>query len=269
MKYLILISIFLITSSCAPFMESPFSDQLMRPDRNLNESSINSLGDPNADGKIRIAVFADPHQNYKDLDQIFYNINQTTDVDFIVGLGDFTNSGYNLEYDQFLTAYSFLNRAKFMVLGNHDAIGAGVDLFRKAFGYENYAFDTATHRFIFFSGNNWESPHDFKPAWLKETVTSSTKPVIIFSHEQLLDTERYKDDVIQVFSSIVADPKVQLALNGHNHVYKMVMEGTTPLLQVGRTQGSHWVLLEIQGSNLCINRMDTQEQDCRSLKSYP
>lgn len=269
MNILLLICIFLVTSSCAPFVDSPFSDQLLRPDRNLNQSSIAGLNDIESDGVIRMAVFADPHQNYKDLDEVMYDMNQTPEVDFVAGLGDFTNSGYNLEYDQFLTALDFIKKPKIMAIGNHDAIGAGLDLFHKAFGPSNFFFESNGRRFIFFNGNNWENPDDFSPDWLKSTVASSTKPILIFSHVSLLDEERFKGNVATALASVVNDPKVQLVLNGHNHVYQLTTSGSTILLQVGRTQGHHWVILEIQGTNICIKRMDTLEKDCRTLKQYP
>jgi predicted phosphodiesterase len=215
---------------------------------------------------IRIAIFTDPHQNYKDLDEVLFDINQAQGLDFVAGLGDYTNSGYNLEYDQFISALDSVKAPRIMAIGNHDSVGSGPELFAKAFGPANFYFESSTHRYIFFNGNNWENPEAFDPSWLKAAVDGTTKKVFIFSHVQLLDTERYKDDVLTTMQGIVNDPKVQLALNGHNHIYNLVVSNNTILLQVGRTQGHHWVILEIQGNNLCIKRMDTMETDCRTLK---
>jgi predicted phosphodiesterase len=263
---LCLVCIFLIASSCAPFVDSPFSDKLLRPDRDMNQVAIRSLGDVESDGVIRIAVFADPHQNYKDLDQVLFDINQEKGLDFVAGLGDYTNSGYNLEYDQFISALDSVKTPRVMAIGNHDSVGAGPELFFKAFGTPNFYFESTNYRFIFFNGNNWENPEDFNPSWLKSAVDGTSKKVIIFSHVQLLDTERYKDDVLTTMQGIVNDSKVKLALNGHNHIYNLVVSNNTYLLQVGRTQGRHWVLLELQGNDVCMKRMDTMEQDCRTLK---
>lgn len=258
--------VFLVASSCAPFVDSPFSDQLLRPDRNINEKSITALGDIEADGVIRIALFADPHQNYKDLDRVLFEINQEAGVDIVIGLGDYTNSGYNLEYDQFISALDSIRVPHMMAIGNHDSVGAGPELFKKAFGPANFYFESTSRRYIFFNGNNWENPDDFDPRWLKTTVDGTSKKVILFSHVPILDTERFKGDVLTTMQGIIADPKVQLSLNGHNHVYRVTTDSNTVLLQVGRTEGHHWVIIEIQGNNLCIKRMDSLETDCRTLK---
>lgn len=86
MRKLVLAAVSLLVS-CAPFRDSPFSDQLLRRDRDLNAKALAALGDVEADGKIRIAVFSDSHQNYVDLDHALYGINLQSDVDFVVNLG--------------------------------------------------------------------------------------------------------------------------------------------------------------------------------------
>lgn len=263
----LLFCVFITLSSCAPFVDSPFSDKLLRPERDLNQASVGNLKDFESDGIVRIAIFTDPHQNYKDLDRVFYEINQTDGIDFVAGLGDYTNSGYNLEYDQFISALSTVKWPRVMALGNHDAIGAGPELFAKAFGPANFYFENSNRRYIFFNGNNWETPRDFKINWLQEAVDGANgKKVIIFSHVQLLDHERFNSAELALLTNIVQDPDVQLALNGHNHVYSLAEESGTFLLQVGRAQDLHWVVLEITGTQLCIKRMDTKETDCRTLK---
>lgn len=265
----IYLSFFLVTSSCAPFVDSPFSDQLLRPERNMNQKSVNQLGDIESDGIIRIAVFSDPHQNYKALDKVMFAVNQTAAVDFVAGLGDFTNSAYNLEYDQFIDAIGDLKYPKIMAIGNHDSIGAGPQLFRKAFGPANFYFESTTYRFIFFDSNNLENPDDFDPSWLKATVDSSTKPVLIFSHIQLRDPERYFNSDATILGTVIEDPKVKVILNGHNHVYDFSLDHNTVMMQCGRSEGdvgAHWLKVEIQGGNFCVKRMDTMETTCQALK---
>lgn len=266
MKFWLYLSLLVVVGSCAPFVDSPFSDQLLRPERNLNAQNIQRLGDIDADGVIRIAVFSDSHQNYKALDEVLFAINQTAGIDFVAGLGDYTNSGYNLEYDQFLDGISSLKPPKIFAIGNHDAIGAGVALFKKAFGDPNFYFESTSHRYIFFNSNNLEDPQGFDPAWLKSTVDGSTKPVFIFSHVQLRDPERYFNNDAVVLGSVIEDPKVQLILNGHNHVYDLSTDHNTVMLQAARVEGQQWLIIEIQGNQLCVKRMDLGETTCKTLK---
>lgn len=266
MKYILRTLALVFIISCAPFQDSPFSDQLLRPERNLNLVNQDRLGDMDADGVLRIAVFADSHQNYEDLDRVINAINLQLDVDFVANLGDFTNTAYNIEYNQFLDSYVRIWSPAFTVIGNHDAIGAGPSLFKKAFGPGNFWFESNDKRFIFFHSANWEDPDDFHPEWLKEAVDSSAKKVIIFAHVSLRDPERFLGQVAQLFDSVIKDSKVQLALNGHNHVFRLGMDNGTVMLQSPRVSGVRWLLLEIQGNNLTIKRMNTGEVIFATLK---
>lgn len=246
------VAIFLGFWACAPFQDSIFSDTLLRKERQLNQKMIDLLSDIENDGVIRIAVMADSHQNYKPLDSAINEINETSGVDFVANLGDFTNSSYNLEYDQFLKSWAGIKYPRLTTIGNHDAIGAGPSLFKKAFGDINFWFESTSHRFVFFSTANLEDPESFQPSWLIEVVNASTKPVIIFTHIALEDTERFSGEVAPTFTQAIQ--KAQLVLNGHNHVYlSRSLHGTTliqgPRIEVG------WMILEIQGTNLKVIQM--------------
>lgn len=252
--------------ACAPFRDSAYSSNVLHPERDLNTASVPGIASADADGKIRIAILADSHQNYKDLDKVVRQINRAENLDFVVNLGDATNSGYNLEFDQFLESYLILHPPTVNVIGNHDAIGAGADIFEKVFGELNFYTESASHRYIFFDSANLESQENFDPSWLKATVEASTKPVIIFTHVPLLDTERFTGETAQIFSAVLNNPKTQLVLNGHNHVYSHTSLNGTVLLQAGRVEGGQWLILEIQAQQLSITQMNTGEVEWDTLK---
>lgn len=270
-KALLYFSIFALCSSCAPFVDSPFSDSLLRPERNLNATNIAKLDDFTSDGTIQLAIFSDPHQNYKPLDRMAFDMNQNGPYDFIAGLGDYTNQGYNLEYDQFLETYSRITGIKILAIGNHDAIGAGPELYKKAFGKANFYMDKGNYRFIFFNSANLESPENYNPEWLKDTVTEASgagKKIFIFTHAPLRDPERFKGDDAVIMDDIIKDANVQAVFNGHNHVCMLTTDNGTVMLQCGRVEtdlgGSHWLIVKINtGTNqFCVKRMDTMEEDC-------
>ncbi len=232
---------------CPPFRDSPFSDRLARSERDLNGSNLIRIANVESDGVVRIALFADSHGNYKDLDRAIKEINSTSGVDFVVNLGDFTNSGYNFEYDQFLAAYKNLAFPALSVIGNHDAIGAGSKLFGKAFGATNFYFESNNWRYIFWHSANLEDPKNFSPEWLEQTINASLKNVIIFSHVALWDGERFGN----AYQTILDHANVQLAVSGHQHVFWLRETGTR-LLQVPRTEKVQWVLLEIKADGFYI-----------------
>lgn len=261
---ILLVVIFFI--SCAPFRNSPFSNQLFHVERDINPTSIQRINNIEADGKIRIAIYTDPHQNYRDTDGLVVQINKATDIDFVASLGDVTNSGYNFEYDQYLDAYTLFNYPTLSVLGNHDAVGAGVEIFKKVFGPTNFWFESDTKRYIFFNSANWEAPKEFNSAWLKKTVEESTKSVLIFTHVGLRDTERFSGTDAQNFSDVISSPKVQMVLNGHNHVYNLGTDNGTVMLQAPRVEGVQWLIIEIQGNQVTITKQYTGETVSEILK---
>lgn len=191
-----------LEGGCAPFRDSAFSDQVLNPERDLNITAQSKLADVDGDGKIRIAVFADPHQNYKELDYVIRHINRTENIDFAVSLGDVTNSSYGFEFDQFLGSFLLLRPPAFNIIGNHDALGAGPKIFRQIFGPVNFFFESVSHRFVFFNSANLETPELFDPNWLKSTVQSSTKRVIIFTHIPLRDPERFHGEAQQMMDDL-------------------------------------------------------------------
>lgn len=178
-----------------------------------------------------------------------------------------TNSAYGFEYDQFLDAFAVLDRPAFTVTGNHDAIGAGPALFKKAFGASNFVFESASTRFVFFHSANLEDPAGFDPAWLKAQVDSSAKPVVVFSHVQLRDSERFFGADAAAFDAVITDAKTRLILNGHNHSYDFNTDNGTVMLQCPRVEGGQWLMLEIQGSQLTVTRMESGAVQSATFKN--
>ncbi|WP_413583109.1 metallophosphoesterase family protein [Bdellovibrio sp. HCB288] len=261
---------FIFLSSCAPFVDSPFSDKLLRPERGMNIDNQGQIGDVDGDGEIRLGIFSDPHQNYKALDKVTFGMNQNGPYDFVAGLGDYTNSSYNLEYDQFIESLSRLDGPRLMAIGNHDSIGAGPELFKKAFGDLNYYMDRGGYRYIFFNSNNLESPENFSSQWLRDTVDGADTAglnVMIFTHTPLRDEERFHGQDAANMDYVIKNNRVKIVFNGHNHVYMLGTDNGTIMLQCGRSeaeQGAHWLIVRLDtgSGQFCIKRMDTLEEDC-------
>lgn len=233
----------------------------------MNLAAIEKAQSVDADQKIRIAVFADSHQNYKDLEKTIASINEMKDLDFVVNLGDLTNSGYNLEFDIFIQSYIQIRAPAFTAIGNHDALGAGPEIFRKVFGPTNYVVESETKRFIFFHSANLEDPDGFDPDWLLQTVNDSTKPVFIFSHVGLSDPQRYTGHEKDTLWKAATHPRTQLVLSGHNHIYKIEKADETVLVECPRVEEVRWLLVEAQGQQVSITQMNSGERVWESLKN--
>ena len=263
---LILWSVVALTG-CLEMRDSPYSDTLARPERDLNTSNLAKIAGIEDDGVIRIAVFTDAHQNYEDLENVVGEINATPNVDFSVNLGDLTNSSYNAEYDRYLESATRLDRPFLTLIGNHDAIGAGPALFRKAFGPSSYVFESEHLRFVFWNSISWENPADFDPEWLLNTVDSSDKPAVIFTHIPLDDHERFDEALRARFLAMANSSKVAAVLNGHNHVYQYVNDTGTVFLQAPRVEDTKWLLFEFRTDGMHISKNDKGEVEWAAFKS--
>jgi predicted phosphodiesterase len=251
MRKILVVCVF-IYLACAPFRGSPYSEVLISASRDMNSKTLPDLNAIESDGKLRIVVITDSHQNYRDLETAIGDVNAVPEADFLVNLGDFTNSAYNFEYDLFLDLWDKIHLPKFCILGNHDTIGAGRELFKKAFGPANTYFESPSYRFISFMGNNWEDPDDFNPQWLLDRIQETTKAVIVFSHVPLTDTERYSGNDRAILDQVLAQSNLILALNGHNHVYSAGKIGNVVLIQGARVEDDNWLYVDVTPTTISV-----------------
>ncbi len=250
---------------CGGSRNSPFSDQTAHTQADLNVTAVGEIKQINK-SVLRIAVFTDPHQNYVDLVNIVGKINSFSDIDFVVSLGDFTNSGYNVEFDQFLDSYLKIEPPALSLIGNHDALGAGMGLYKRIFGPPSFFFENSNRRFIFFNSAKLESPEDFHPKWLLESVEGSDKKVIVFTHIPLTDANNFDQETLQIFEQVIDNPKVQTVVNGHNNVYSLGAITGTHLIQVPRVENSQWILFTLEKSRLRLEIFPAGEIVWLSLK---
>ncbi len=93
-------------------------------------------------------------------------------------LGDFTNQGYNIEFDLFTKRMGDLSFPQVQVIGNHDTLAKGKALYRRIFGDYNRSFKYRGYKFILFNncnldfhasgGTDWD--------WLRRQVQAKPCP---------------------------------------------------------------------------------------------
>ena len=73
-------------------------------------------------------------------DKLVEKIKQREDVAFVLVLGDITDFGLAAEFEWVCKALSALDVPRFYVIGNHDSISFGKEIFRENFAPYDYAF---------------------------------------------------------------------------------------------------------------------------------
>lgn len=126
-------------------------------DTNINARNIERI-EQLTDGKteIRFAFISDTQRWYDETEDEVADINKRTDIDFVVHGGDLTDFGVTKEFEWQQRILNKLKAPYVVLLGNHDCIGSGKDVYRVMFGKENFSFVAGPTRFVCIDTNALE-----------------------------------------------------------------------------------------------------------------
>lgn len=211
-----------VSAGCTDLIEySPYSADVK--DTHINNQSIESLKHLKAtQDTVKIAVISDTHSFYKDLEDAISNINQRNDLDFVVCGGDITDFGLEWEFKQYMRFIKRLNFPIFTVIGNHDYLSNGYEIYTQMFGPTNISFNYHQYKFILFDNIVWENNNripDF--TWLRGQVTSGGAPYTILISHIPSDSDEMKEYYSPEFGNIIENSNILLCINGHNHHYEL------------------------------------------------
>lgn len=173
MKQLVVLLVMLFLAGCAGFKNSPFTDDVETDVRDWNALNVQRIRSLNLSETFKIATIADSHSNYEDLRSVIEEIDSRSDIDFVIHLGDFTDRGYNYEYDTFVRLLQKLKKPSIVVIGNHDSIGKGPQMYRRIFGETDFSFDFGQTKVIVANNNRLDFLDSWSADWLMGEVAAS------------------------------------------------------------------------------------------------
>ncbi len=154
---------------------------------NVNASEISALPLKPAGTSIKIAVSGDTQRNYKESEDFVALINARNDIDFVILNGDISDFGLLLEFNGIYKIYNELKIPFISVIGNHDLVANGSDVYKRMFGDLNFTFNYAGIKFVCHDTNGRE--YDFNGTtpnmpWLKNNLKldAGTNQLVAFSH---------------------------------------------------------------------------------------
>ena len=106
--------------------------------------------------EIRFAVISDTQRWYDETEDAVETLNLRDDLDFVLHTGDMSDFGLKLEFEKQRDILSGLKVPFVCLLGNHDCLATGLDVFRKIFGTEDFAFTAGNVRFLCLNTNALE-----------------------------------------------------------------------------------------------------------------
>ena len=198
---------------------------------------------------VRFGICTDVHNDVmhdaEERLRLFVDDMNDRGVDFIIQLGDFTQpQAYNVN---FLNVWNAFEGPAYHVLGNHDMDNDTGSAYSREYASsflgmpeQYYSFDLKGYHFIVLDGNeNKDPPQSGYPRyigtdqtdWLKEDLSLTGSPVIVFSHQSLEDADGVENaqeirKVLEEAKHESGEKKVIACFSGHHHIdYSTTING--------------------------------------------
>lgn len=219
----LLLCIMLSSEGCDMIEYHPY-DLDIDGETGINEKNI-SLIESALDGRTEIsfAVISDTQRWYDETEDAVTAINARSDIDFVIHTGDISDFGLKLEMEKQRDILNGLDVPYVCVLGNHDCLATGLDVFNTIFGDNNFAFTAGNVHVIGLNTNALEFDDDTDvpdfdflasdlanlPAQVEKTVVAMHAPPY---------SEQFNNDVADLFEETITQfPNLQFCLYGHMH----------------------------------------------------
>lgn len=236
----------LMFSGCEHVFDVHPYDMDLSGEHDINATNIAKIKAA-CEGKdtVRFAVISDTHGNYTDLSDEVRDINQRDSVDFVIHLGDLTETGTTKEFVWARRELSKLTKSYFALIGNHDFLGTGDQAYDWMFGAKNFSFILNGIKFIALDTNAMEYDHvaavpDFTYMETEATTdTAAFSRTIVLMHAPPYSDE-FNNNVSKAFNYYVTlFPGVMFCLYGHNHADAIVDIFGNGLLYYGIDSAAH------------------------------
>lgn len=244
-------------TACGKFTYSPYvvdtaHTKLNQKNARKVEALSSTLNYP-----FKVALISDTHNYYSELSRIIKKIN-SRGISFVIHAGDFTNLGMQSEFE---TSKKFLDKLKMPLLstiGNHDLLTNGAYVYRRMFGNPTYSVVIKDIKIIFFNNNNWESISKVPDYdWVKNELETSTSTLnILVAHVGPDDSDRFSEEEIQKWETLVQTHGVNLYVGGHDHNPGVRTFGGAPYITIGASNKKSYYEVTFDGMGVSYQKID-------------
>jgi 3',5'-cyclic-AMP phosphodiesterase len=265
--FILLLLLSLLWACENPFSFSPFEARVpetLRHTTDENLKRINELDATWTDTVVHVALISDPHYHFNNLNDALLDINRKNEAAFIIVTGDLTENGLQKEFELFRKIMNTSELPYVTVIGNHDYLSNGGEVYQQIFGQLNYSFTFQDVKFVMWDDVVWESKKNPDWQWLKEQFTSETKASANTAQKRIIPFSHIPPDDPQVtnLSTLYRDLMVNrgagISIHGHKHKYTAEQyygDGVT-YITIGSPQMRAYAMLTITPSKISVRKIE-------------
>lgn len=262
--YLVFVLTFssLLLSSCKrPFEYSVLEVRPLAKD--LNTINIEKIQSLKPKDHFTFFFISDTQVAYDQLESFVKMVNKLPEdsVSFILNGGDVADYGTNFEYNYYYDNIKKLKTPIVTIIGNHDMLGNGRELYKQYFGSENFSFSYGETGFILFNSNSREVAFDGSLpnlSWVENEIKSfeNKRNIIYLSHITPDNFDYDQSKKAQHGQLVSSAPNSRLSLHGHTHSYHEteVFNDGIPYVTTPTLKRRSFVRVIVQGDNVSYNQ---------------
>ncbi len=230
--------------------------------RNLNSKNLSKLLSNPGDDTIRFVLCGDSQRALHETNVLVEKVNKMPNIDFLILSGDISEFGVLQEMEWVSRSLSQLKIPFFGVIGNHDLVSNGKQVFQKMFGDLNFSFNYKKAKFICHDTNGREYNFNRQVpdiSWLKsELIVSDTiKTIVGISHvpPETADFDNFLlKDYLNTFKS---NSSFKASFHAHESRYREFRpdESGIPYVVTADLNSSEFLLVEIINGEIKYERI--------------
>ncbi|MDD7304033.1 MAG: metallophosphoesterase [Bacteroidaceae bacterium] len=172
---------------------------------------------------LRVAFVSDTHGWYSDAKDEVASINRRENLDFVIHLGDLTDTGTTKEFVWIRRILDGLRLPYVTLIGNHDFLGTGNQTYGQMFGPVDFSFIVSRIKFVCLNTNATEYDHMAAVPNFDFMEREATADTALFDRTILLMHappygDQFNNNVVKAFQRYTwIFPQLMFCAYGHNH----------------------------------------------------
>ena len=257
LRLFVLLSIIYLGFSCNKLEYSPNQKFDKNTPQNLNAINLKRIFSVSGDDTIRFVLSGDSQRAYDDLPTFVDAVNALSGIDFVFLNGDISDFGLLQEFKWVEKYYSKLKSPYIAVIGNHDHVANGVDIYKRLYSEElDFSFNYKGVKFVCHNTNSREYNFNGKVPdinWLRMQFRHEEGIKGYFAVAHVPPTSRdFDKNLFDNYGKILTDNgKVYAVLNAHVDKVSIKYPYTPalPVITTNSLYNKHFLVVEVVNNN--------------------